>query len=281
MKRYTRKEVTDRLNAVIARKDSILIAGCGCGESARQCEKGGADLIGVYTSSFFRMEGIYAIPQWLPLINNNKKVLELLTEVSAVIDSVPLIAGVMSNDPTLDYEEYIGKLKAAGCSCYMSFPTISWHEGRVRKAADEAGIGFPRELEIARLAREMDLFSIGYAFNAEDAVATAASGMDLLILHMGRTIGGATGDAKQTKLTVEDAIEKINEWYDMAKAANPDVMIFAHGGPISNPDDVEQMFRHTKVTGFLGASSCERIPIEKPQENFIRDVKALKIRASL
>ena len=127
----------------------------------------------------------------------------------------------------------------------------------------------------------MDLFSIGYAFNAEDAVATAASGMDLLILHMGRTIGGATGDAKQTKLTVEDAIEKINEWYDMAKAANPDVMIFAHGGPISNPDDVEQMFRHTKVTGFLGASSCERIPIEKPQENFIRDVKALKIRASL
>ena len=76
----------------------------------------------------------------------------------------------------------------------------------------------------------------------------------------------------------EYAIDQINEIYAAVKEVNKDVLVFAHGGPISSPDEADYMFQHTDVTGFLGASSCERIPIEKPQQAAISELKCLNIQ---
>ena len=78
MKQYTRQQVKERLLSTIARKDSIIIAGTGSGMSARQAEIGGADLVGLYSTSFFRMEGIYGMPSFAPVIDNNQVVLDLV-----------------------------------------------------------------------------------------------------------------------------------------------------------------------------------------------------------
>ena len=62
-----------------------------------------------------------------------------------------------------------------------------------------------------------------------------------------------------------------------AKKGNPDIMIFAHGGPISGPEDTAYIYGHTEAVGFLGASSIERIPVEKPLENAVKEFKSKKI----
>ena len=77
---------------------------------------------------------------------------------------------------------------------------------------------------------------------------------------------------------IDYAIDQINEIYAAVKEVNKDVLVFAHGGPISSPDEADYMFQHTDVTGFLGASSCERIPIEKPQQAAISELKCLNIQ---
>lgn len=279
MKQYTRQQVKERLLAAIANKDSIIIAGTGSGMSARQAEIGGADLVGLYSTSFFRMEGIYGMPSFAPVIDNNQIVLNLVRTVAPALKEVPVIAGIMANDPTKDLGKLYDELKSIGCSCIMNFPLTGDHSGRFREALEDVGLGITREMEMLRIAHEKDMFTIGYAFNKKDAVYCASTGIDLVILHMGRTKGGDMGSVKRTDdFGIDYAIEQINEIYAAVKEVNSDVLVFAHGGPISSPDEAEYMFQHTDVTGFLGASSCERIPIEKPQAAAISELKLLKIK---
>lgn len=175
MKQYTRQQVKERLLSTIARKDSIIIAGTGSGMSARQAEIGGADLVGLYSTSFFRMEGIYGMPSFAPVIDNNQVVLDLVRSVAPAIKEVPVIAGIMANDPTRDLGKLYDELKSIGCSCIMNFPLTGDHSGRFREALEEVGLGITREMEMLRIAREKDMFTIGYAFNKKDAIYCAST----------------------------------------------------------------------------------------------------------
>jgi predicted TIM-barrel enzyme len=47
-------------------------------------------------------------------------------------------------------------------------------------------------------------------------------------------------------------------------AANPDMLIICHGGPIAEPEDARYILDITEgVHRFLGASSIERLAVEK------------------
>ena len=63
---YTRQEVLDRLSKQIQQGNSILMFGAGTGLTAKCAEKGGADLIGIYSTAVFRMHGQPSILAWLP-----------------------------------------------------------------------------------------------------------------------------------------------------------------------------------------------------------------------
>ena len=49
---------------------------------------------------------------------------------------------------------------------------------------------------------------------------------------------------------------------DAALEANPEVIVLCHGGPIATPEDAEYVMTRTSATGFVGASSMERLPVE-------------------
>ena len=55
--RYTREQVEARLRATIAAGSPIITAGAGNGLSAKLEELGGVDLIVVYNSGKFRLDG--------------------------------------------------------------------------------------------------------------------------------------------------------------------------------------------------------------------------------
>ena len=103
----------------------------------------------------------------------------------------------------------------------------------------------------------------------------AKAGCDCLLAHMGLTVGGSIG-AKQTMALVE-AAERTKEMAAAARAVNRDILILCHGGPISSPSDGEEVLKRAPIHGFVGASSMERIPVEKGIREMTAQFAAIKL----
>ena len=65
-----------------------------------------------------------------------------------------------------------------------------------------------------------------------------------------------------------------------AKAVNPNIIALCHGGRIVTPEDTQYMYNHTDAVGYIGASSIERIPVEKALINIVRQFKSKTIKKS-
>ncbi|MBQ2845841.1 MAG: phosphoenolpyruvate hydrolase family protein, partial [Firmicutes bacterium] len=80
-KQYSRDEVLARFNATIAEGKPVVIAGAGTGISGKFAERGGADLIGVYNSGLYRMDGNGSLAGLMPYGNANDIVIDLAHRV--------------------------------------------------------------------------------------------------------------------------------------------------------------------------------------------------------
>jgi predicted TIM-barrel enzyme len=90
----------------------------------------------------------------------------------------------------------------------------------------------------------------------------ASAGADIVVTHLGLTTKGSIGAT--TGVLLEQAPEKVQAIADAARRVNPDILVLCHGGPISEPSDAEYVLSRTKgIDGFYGASSMERLPVEK------------------
>ena len=107
----------------------------------------------------------------------------------------------------------------------------------------------------------------------------AEAGADIIGVHVGLTSGGWIG-AEET-LELDAACAATQAMLEAAKAGRPDVLIVAHGGPFEDPATVARVFETTDVVGYLGASSIERLPVERAVAGIVREFKALRPRASV
>jgi len=71
-------------------------------------------------------------------------------------------------------------------------------------------MGFEHEIELVRVAHELDLLTTPYIFSAEDAAAMAAAGADIVVAYPGLTVGGGIG--ADTARTLDECVDLINEW---------------------------------------------------------------------
>jgi len=85
--------------------------------------------------------------------------------------------------------------------------------------------------------------------------------VDVAVAHAGWTTGGM--DGAPLGVSYELAARVVNEQIQAIQKASPDVIALAHGGPFSGPEDVEKLYQLTRAEGFVGASSIERIPVER------------------
>ena len=70
----------------------------------------------------------------------------------------------------------------------------------------------------------------------------------------------------------------VNALIGKIREINQEALCFAHGGPIATPEDAQYIYDRTDSVGFLGASSAERIPIEGPLTEAVRQFKSATIR---
>lgn len=272
---FTRQQVLDRLRKRITKGVPIIGGGAGNGLSAKCQEAGGVDLLIIYNSGRFRMNGRGSLAGCMPYGDANGIVMEMAGEVLTIARDTPVLAGICGTDPTRLMDVFLKQVKDAGFSGVQNFPTVGLCDGMFRANLEETGMGYGLEVEMIRQARELELFTTPYAFTVEEAKAMAEAGADVVVAHMGLTTKGAIG--AKTALTLEDSAVKVQDICDVAKKANPEVIVLCHGGPISMPDDAAYVMKNTTgVDGFYGASSVERLPTETAITEQMQKFKSIR-----
>ena len=261
MPRIARQQILDALRAKIARGVPIIGGGAGTGLSAKCEEAGGIDLIVIYNSGRYRMAGRGSLAGLLAYGNANQIVCEMAHEVLPVVKRTPVLAGVNGTDPFLIADEFLERLAALGFSGIQNFPTVGLIDGMFRANLEETGMGYGLEVELIARARALGLLTTPYVFNEQDARDMVAAGADIVVCHLGLTTGGSIGAG--TALALSDCVEPINAQAAAARAANRDIIVLCHGGPIATPEDASWILsRCPDCHGFYGASSMERLPVE-------------------
>jgi len=273
----TRQQILQRLRNLITERKPIIGGGAGTGISAKFEEAGGVDLIVIYNSGRYRMAGRGSLAGLMPYGDANAIVMEMANEVLTIVKDTPVLAGVCGTDPFRQIPIFLKQVKEIGFAGVQNFPTVGLYDGLFRKNLEETGMGYSLEVEMIRVAHEMDLLTTPYCFNPAEARAMAEAGADVIVAHLGLTTKGTIGAS--TAVTLEDAPQQVQEIADAAKSAREDVILLCHGGPISEPRDAEYVLHRTKgVHGFYGASSMERLPVEKAITETMKSYKAIELR---
>ncbi|HEY1120819.1 MAG TPA: phosphoenolpyruvate hydrolase family protein [Haloferula sp.] len=275
---YSRTEVLERLHDTLSKGLPIIAAGAGTGISAKFIEKGGADLIIIYNSGRFRMAGHGSTAGMMAYGDANAVAMEIGEyEVLPIVEEVPVICGVHATDPRRRMWHWLGKVKDMGFSGVNNFPTHTIVDGKFRQVLEETGMSVKKEFEMVALARRMDLFSIVYVDAPEEAKAMAESGADVIIAHVGTTVGGSIGVVDAT-MTLPEAAKRTQMIIDAARTVRDDILFLSHGGPINTPEDAAYINEHTDCVGFVGASSLERMGVEQSLTDLTRTFKAIPVK---
>jgi predicted TIM-barrel enzyme len=272
---HTRGEVIARIKAEIDAGRFLLMQGAGIGLIARLVEQAGVDLIAVYNTGYYRMNGWASIYGTLPIGNANDVVLDLARQIVPVVKEVPLIGGIYAHDPTRDHETSLRQVKAAGFSGIINVPTIGRIDGTYRQDLESVGISFQREVDLMSRALDHDLYTVAYVYTPREAAMMAAAGVDMIVGHVGLTGGGDVGATNAIPL--ENAARELQAMFDAIRAVRSGAVLLSHGGPIISPEDADYISQNTSALGFVGASSIERIPVEPTVKEVTRRFKAIKL----
>lgn len=274
MPRFERQALMAKFQDMVRNRQPIIGGGAGTGISAKCEEAAGIDLIVIYNSGRYRMAGRASSAGLLAYGNANDIVLEMAGEVLPVAKKTPVIAGVNGTDPFVIMPVFLKKLKDLGFSGVQNFPTVGIIDGSFRQSLEETGINYATEVEMIGEAHAIDLLTTPYVFSAEEAVAMTEAGADFIVPHMGVTTGGTIGAT--TAKSLEQSVKLIDEWGEAARRVRKDVIVIAHGGPISTPEDVAYVLKHSRhCNGFYGASSMERLPTEIAIRSHVQRYKDL------
>lgn len=275
--RWNREEILARFRKQIAEGRPIIGGGAGTGITAKSAERGGIDLLIIYNSGRYRMAGRGSLAGLLAYGNANEIVLDMAREVLPVVRKTPVLAGVNGTDPFVLMDVFLDEIKARGFAGVQNFPTVGLIDGLFRQNLEETGMGYDKEVEMIRLARQKGLLTAPYVFNLDEVRLMVEAGADILVPHMGLTSSGTIG--AKTYMTLEEAAQRVQEMVELARSLNPDIIVLCHGGPIATPEDAAYILEHTDAQGFFGASSIERLPTETAIEQQTAAFKALSLRS--
>ena len=141
-------------------------------------------------------------------------------------------------------------------------------------------MGFALEVDMIREAHRLGMLTCPYVFTEDDAREMAKAGADVVVVHLGLTTKGAIGAG--TAVTLDDAVRIVQEVGDAARAVVRDgqgeAIVLCHGGPVAEVEDAKYVLDRTRgVLGFFGASSLERLPVEKALEDAAKGFKDIMI----
>lgn len=277
MARIARKEILTHLYDCIDKRIPIIGSGAGIGLSAKSEEMGGTDLIICYNTGIYRMHGRSSTMGILSVGDSNGQLLEMAPWILGAVKKTPVLGGVFANDPLRDMNKFLDQLCELGFSGIQNFPTVGGFDGHWRQICNTSDITYEKEVEMIKLANQKDMLTTPYVWCEDDAMAMAAAGADIVVLHAGMTAGGSNGADPSVLMSMDDTCKYVQRLRDAAVSVRKDVICIVHGGLVAFPKDFEYVMNHTTgIHGFYGASSVERLPVEVAISNCIREFKSVK-----
>ena len=263
MSKFTRKGILEDFKAKIARKEPIIASGAGAGIVASMGEQGGLDFIIVYHTGLTRLAAAPGPMAALPYGDANGIILDLVPKVIYRAPNTPVMGAMGIGEPFRDLDKMLDRLLYLGCAGIMHYPCPDALGPYLSELQEKYGIGTTAEAAHIKKLRDKDILTAAFAFDAEQSRIKAAAGLDILCAFVGGTAGGDSPINKGNTLSMPQAAENIQKMLEAAKKENPDIIVLCHGGPISEPEDLQACMQLCDVEGFIAGSSIERIPIEK------------------
>lgn len=271
-----RESILQRLQSAVEKHIPIIGAGAGTGLSAISEEEGGADLLVIYNSGRYRMQGRPSCYGRLPYGDANAIMLEMANLVLPVVKNVPVLAGINANDPFRNLQSLLKDVKEIGFSGVQNFPSIVAYDDSIGQMLKENGISYDKEIEMVKIAHDLDLLTTPYVYTPEQAIKMTQAGADILVVHCEMTVGGMDAPKAEEAMSLDSACQIVQVVHDAAVQERNDVIVVCHGGPIAMPEDVRYVLTHTKgIVGFWAASSAERIPTEIAIKTKVQEFKKI------
>jgi len=265
--RTSREEIMSKLRKKVEARIPIFIASAGSGLVASLLEKAGADCVNTFSGARLRANGMGTMSMMWPILDSNKQVMDYTREdiMPAIKGDAFICACLNANDPLKDMRWVLNDLKAMGVFSASNIgPSISYvdKDSEIYKVLTKSGITLDNEIEMLKLTKEMEMVSVGLAFDMEDSIKMVEGAQpDIFCFHAGTTRGGLKGyDSGET---IKETAAKTEAAYKELRKIKPDIMLIAHGAALENPVDGQYILDHTSCDGIWTGSSTERIPIEK------------------
>lgn len=270
-----RQEILDHLHTQIKRKKNLVGVAVGSGLTARNAVKNGADIVLALSSGVYRNRGVSSLGAYLPYANSNQLILETYKhEIAPRLKNHPVIFGLMATDPMINLKHYISYLKEIGLAGINNYPTIGLIDGSFRNYLEENNVSYQKEIEAIEIAHQLNLFTVGFAFNSKQIEQMYNAGADVICLHLGLTTGGSLG-AKQIK-SLQATNRFIQDTFrDVENHILKEKVMMIYGGPITTLNDAQFIYDNNKeINGYIGGSVFERLPTERSLEIMIDSFKA-------
>ena len=256
-----------KLRAKVDARLPVFIASAGSGLVAQLLEKAGVDCVNTFSGARLRANGMGTMSMLWPILDSNKQTLDYTEQdiLPAMKGDAFVCACLNANDPLKDMRSVLERLKAMGVMSASNIgPSISYvdKDSNLFRVLTSAGITLQHEIDMLKLARELDMVSVGLAFDEEDSLRLVGEAQpDIFCFHAGTTKGGLKGfDSGET---IEETAERTEQVIQKLRALKKDVILVAHGAAMETPGDAQFMLDHTTCDGFWTGSSTERIPIER------------------
>ena len=268
-----RAKILEMLNAQIHINGHIIGAASGSGMTAKYAVMGGADLILALSAGRCRVMGRSSFASYFCYGSNNDTVMGLGTrELLPIIQNVPVLFGLFASDPFIQLYDYLKEIKRNGFSGIVNFPTISLIDGVFREALEEEGNTYEKEVEAIKLAHYLDMFTVAFVTDEEQAAKMLDAGADVICAHLGFTKGGFLGAKKY--ISINEARKLTDKIFAKCDEIRPQVIRMLYAGPANTPIDMQYLYRNTACQGYIGGSTFDRIPTERAIFNTAKAFKS-------
>lgn len=278
--RTSRTEIMQKLHGKMERRRPVFIASAGSGLVAKLLEAAGVDCVNTFSGARLRANGMGTMSMLWPILDSNRQTIDYTREdiLPAMKGEAFVCACINANDPLKDMRSVLKQLKGMGvCSVSNIGPSISYvdKDSHIYRVLTSAGITLQHEIDMLKLGREMDMVTIGLAFDEQDSVRLVAEAQpDIFCFHAGTTKGGLSGfDSGET---IEQTAARTEAANQTLRAVKDDLILVAHGAAMETPEDAQYMLDHTTCDGFWTGSSTERLPIERAVAEAAKAFAALR-----